>query len=176
MARKQSDYLADILSAHPGETGTAPFPAAPERMRATTLLGRESALARIQSGEVRQVTQLLLDPARVRVWAGNVRLYTLLSEENCRELINSIVAEGGQKVLRSLAGSAAIPIMIMKSLPARVGIGPSAGYAAIPTRKYSFWPRSPSWMMRPLSGSRTWKIARARMSRTWSARAIMRRL
>lgn len=39
-----------------------------------SLLGRESALARAASGEVRQVTQLMLDPARVRIWAGNARL------------------------------------------------------------------------------------------------------
>ena len=70
----------------------------PERARTTTLLGRESALARVASGEVRQVTQLLLDPARVRIWPGNARTYAHLSEENCRELIDSIVAEGGQKV------------------------------------------------------------------------------
>jgi ParB family chromosome partitioning protein len=52
----------------------------------------------VASGEVRQVTQLLLDPARVRIWPGNARTYAHLSEENCRELIDSIVAEGGQKV------------------------------------------------------------------------------
>ena len=82
----------------------APSPApdatepARERLRGTTLLGRESALARVASGEVRQVTQLLLDPARVRIWPGNARSYAHLSEESCRELIDSIVAEGGQKV------------------------------------------------------------------------------
>ena len=47
---------------------------------------------------MRQVTQLLLDPAKVRIWPGNARAYAHLSEENCRELIDSIVAEGGQKV------------------------------------------------------------------------------
>lgn len=92
MVRKQSDYLADILGAE-----EPPSPAQ-GRNRPTTLLSRESALARTQSGEVRQVTQLLLDPARVRVWAGNARLYARLSEENCRELIDSLIAEGGQKV------------------------------------------------------------------------------
>lgn len=115
MARKQSDYLAALLSdevetppeARPQPTREAPIPAAAEvttapprseRARGTTLLGRESALARLASGEVRQVTQLLLDPARVRIWGGNARHYAHLSEENCRELIDSIVAEGGQKV------------------------------------------------------------------------------
>lgn len=47
---------------------------------------------------MRQVTQLLLDLARVRIWPGNARTYAHLSEENCRELIDSLVAEGGQKV------------------------------------------------------------------------------
>lgn len=115
MARKQSDYLAALLADEAVETEAeggisadgapasappAPSPAPPrgERMRGTTLLGRESALARVASGEVRQVTQLLLDPARVRVWPGNARSYQHLSEESCRELIDSIVAEGGQKV------------------------------------------------------------------------------
>jgi ParB family chromosome partitioning protein len=102
MARKQSDYLADLLSGDEASSTEAPPspapPAAAERARGTTLLGRESALARAASGEVRQVTQLLLDPARVRVWPGNARAYAYLSEENCRELIDSIIAEAGQKV------------------------------------------------------------------------------
>lgn len=108
MARKQSDYLAALLSddeilaeaAAENEAENPPPPPLPrpERSRGTTLLGRESALARVASGEVRQVTQLLLDPARVRVWPGNARSYAHLSEESCRELIDSMIAEGGQKV------------------------------------------------------------------------------
>lgn len=106
MAGKQKQYLDDLLgdeAVAPGDDGQSappsPAPAPPsDRARGTTLLGRESALARIASGEVRQVTQLLLDPARVRVWPGNARSYAHLTEENCRELIDSIIAEGGQKV------------------------------------------------------------------------------
>ncbi|NJR80354.1 ParB/RepB/Spo0J family partition protein [Sphingomonas corticis] len=111
MARKQSDYLAALLSddeparepameAPPSSPAPTAAPTAEPRQRlsGTTLLGRESALARVASGEVRQVTQLLLDPARVRIWPGNARSYAHLSEESCRELIDSIVAEGGQKV------------------------------------------------------------------------------
>ncbi|MXO67086.1 ParB/RepB/Spo0J family partition protein [Altericroceibacterium endophyticum] len=78
----------------PSARSTAPA----ERARGTTLLGRQSALARVASGEVRQVTQLLLDPARVRVWPGNARSYEHLSEDSCSELLDSIIAEGGQKV------------------------------------------------------------------------------
>ncbi len=109
MPRRQSDYLAALLAddAEVGpetKPGTQLDPAAvlsdrpAGRARATTLLDREAALARVAGGEVRQVTQLLLDPARVRIWPGNARAYAFLSEGNCRELIDSMIAEGGQKV------------------------------------------------------------------------------
>ncbi|MDE1917806.1 MAG: ParB/RepB/Spo0J family partition protein [Sphingomonadales bacterium] len=117
MARKQSDYLAALLAdeetvPESSASETAPSPAPDlraQRARGTTLLGRESALARVASGEVRQVTQLLLDPAKVRVWKGNARSYEHLSEASCQELIDSIVAEGGQKVpaiVRRIEGDA----------------------------------------------------------------------
>jgi ParB family chromosome partitioning protein len=113
MARKQSDYLSGLLGDEPeAPSETQSTPAAPEardgpsvtslaRPRpaaAAALLGRESALARVASGEVKQVTQLMLDPMRVRIWSGNARIYADLTEEGCGELIDSILAEGGQKV------------------------------------------------------------------------------
>ena len=114
MARKQSDYLTSLLADDetlPGVGANAPACSAAraERAGGTTLLGRESALARVATGEVRQVTQLLLDPARARIWPGNARTYAHLSKESCRELIDSIVAEGGQKVpavVRRIEGDA----------------------------------------------------------------------
>lgn len=112
MARKQSDYLSGLLGDEPEapiETKAMPVQesrpspsitslARPRPAAAAALLGRESALARVASGEVKQVTQLMLDPARVRIWSGNARVYADLTEEGCRELIDSILAEGGQKV------------------------------------------------------------------------------
>lgn len=110
MSKRQSAYLTSLLSdATPAppevQDGSAPLPspAVPAEpplrpARANTLLDRESALARVATGEVRQITQLLLDPARVRIWPGNARHQASLTEENCRDLIDSIVAEGGQKV------------------------------------------------------------------------------
>lgn len=105
MAKKQSDYLADLLAddaenapQKPVEARSAPSPVPSHHRAGMSLLGRESALARVASGEVRQVTQLLVDPARVRVWEGNARFQAQLSGENCRDLIDSIIAEGGQKV------------------------------------------------------------------------------
>ena len=110
MARKQSDYLTSLLAEEDAASAAAPTPARADRTRATTLLSRESALARVANGEVRQVTQLLLDPARVRVWAGNARSAAHLSEASCRDLIDAIIAEGGQKVpaiVRRIEGDAA---------------------------------------------------------------------
>ena len=111
MAKRQSEYLKSLLAEGPApsrETGAAPpSPAGadtleaannPRPPRGMTLLGRDTALARIATGEVRQVTQLLLDPARVRIWTGNARRQEGLSEASCRDLIDAILAEGGQKV------------------------------------------------------------------------------
>lgn len=111
MARKQSDYLSGLLGDEaepaietkampPSPEAAAPVvpPLRPRPAAAAALLGRESALARVASGEVKQVTQLMLDPARVRIWPGNARIYADLTEAGCRELIDSILAEGGQKV------------------------------------------------------------------------------
>jgi ParB family transcriptional regulator, chromosome partitioning protein len=105
MAKKQSEYLADLLGddAESGTQGSvesksAPSPAPAPHRAGMSLLGRESALARVASGEVRQVTQLQLEPERVRIWQGNARLQARLSEANVRDLIDSILSEGGQKV------------------------------------------------------------------------------
>lgn len=98
--RKQNDYLAELLTevAADDDATALPRPAIPERQRGLNLLTRETTLARVASGEIRQVTQLALDPARVRVWGGNARTYSRLSEASCRELIDSLIAENGQKV------------------------------------------------------------------------------
>ena len=107
MSKRQADYLSSILNDDTAEEpiaevrATAPTPSpapAPSGRPGMTLLGRESALARVAAGEVKQVTELLLDPARVRVWPGNPRHQDSLSEESCRDLIDAILAEGGQKV------------------------------------------------------------------------------
>lgn len=118
MAKKQSDYLADLLAdgtknapQAPVESKSSSSPAGTPHRAGMSLLGRESALARVASGEVRQVTQLLIDPARVRVWEGNARFQAQLNETNCRDLIDSIIAEGGQKVpamVRRVEGDPAI--------------------------------------------------------------------
>ena len=66
--------------------------------------------ARPAGGEERRITQVRLDPARVRIWPGNARGYDRLAADNCRDLIDSIIAEGGQQVpavVRRVAGDPA---------------------------------------------------------------------
>jgi ParB family transcriptional regulator, chromosome partitioning protein len=89
----QSKYLEGILDAD-GES----VPQEAPRPVSSPLLSRSNSLARIASGEVRQVTQLRLDPSRCTIWPGNGRDYHALTVERCQELIDSIKAEGGQKV------------------------------------------------------------------------------
>jgi len=104
MAGKQAKYLDGLLEddldqvGEQGPESGLSSAQAPERSRSFTLLHRESSLARSSSGDVDQITQHRLDPGRVRVWSGNARAYERLTEENTRELIESIIAEGGQKV------------------------------------------------------------------------------
>ncbi len=45
-----------------------------------------------------EAMQFLVDPARVRIWPGNARIYEDLTPDNCRDLIQSIAVEGMQKV------------------------------------------------------------------------------
>lgn len=43
-------------------------------------------------------SHVTLDPSRVRIWPGNARDYTLLHPDNCSDLIDSMIAVGGQQV------------------------------------------------------------------------------
>jgi len=110
-SRKQTDYLSSLLGSETPSPSPGPSPSPSpvaarvekpvetgSRPAATNLLARDSALARVASGDVKQVTQLLLDPARVRVWQGNARHQASLNEDTVRDLIDAIISEGGQKV------------------------------------------------------------------------------
>jgi len=90
MSRKQSQFIEGLLKDTADEV--------PTRAPRANLLNRELALGRLASGEVRQVTELRLDPGRCRIWEGNGRYYASLSEDTCRDLIDSMIAEGGQRI------------------------------------------------------------------------------
>jgi ParB family chromosome partitioning protein len=78
-ARAQQVSEADSLPVHP-----APEP--------------EPTTPRKRDEWVFETMQFLVDPARVRIWSGNARVYDDLTADNCADLITSIAHEGMQKV------------------------------------------------------------------------------
>ncbi len=75
-ARAQQVSEAESLPVHPA-------PEAPARQRDEWVF---------------ETMQFLVDPARVRIWSGNARVYDDLNADNCADLITSIAHEGMQKV------------------------------------------------------------------------------
>jgi ParB family transcriptional regulator, chromosome partitioning protein len=92
----QKNYLDALLS--PGTSTVADDNHRLESGPARSLLTRSNSLERIASGELKQVTQIRVDPLRCRIWEGNGRNYAALNLERCQDLIDSMIAEGGQKV------------------------------------------------------------------------------
>ena len=62
------------------------------------LSSRMSALGSALGSDTRVQTQRLIDPARCRIWSGNARIYEQLTLEQCQDLIDNLIAEGGQKI------------------------------------------------------------------------------
>lgn len=97
MSAKQGEYLKGLLgSSNEADGETLPVPERPRRTNA--ILSRTNTIERLASGELRQVTEMRLDPARCRIWEGNARRYEMLNETACADLIESIIADGGQKI------------------------------------------------------------------------------
>lgn len=100
MSAKQGEYLKGIIGAGEGEgtheNGMQPILERPRRPNA--ILTRTNTIERLASGELRQVTEMRLDPARCRIWKGNARRYEMLNEVSCSDLIDSIISDGGQKI------------------------------------------------------------------------------
>lgn len=85
------DFSADIAQEKPG----------------TRFLKRSNALA--DSGEREEKVLRWVDPAICRMWERHNRAYELLNEENCRDLIDSLRAQGQQEfpaIVRRVAGGA----------------------------------------------------------------------
>jgi ParB family chromosome partitioning protein len=91
----QQKYLSELLS---GDEGAESLDSARPVPSPSPLLSRANSLGRLASGEIKQVTQLRLDPAKCRIWPGNGRDYNALTAETCQDLIDAIKAEGGQKI------------------------------------------------------------------------------
>lgn len=80
---------------------------APRRGGLDPLAARQDSLEDLAQGRVRDVRLRLVDPKACRMWAGHNRLYSLLTPDNCADLIDSIRAQGRQEipaVVRRLRG------------------------------------------------------------------------
>jgi ParB family chromosome partitioning protein len=103
MSSKNRSFVADLAA------GMEPS-AVPERAPrvAQGILGsRSNRLADLASGAIVDSPQQLVDPARCKIWDRHNRDYGALSEDRCRDLIESIVAQGKQEVpaiVRRLSG------------------------------------------------------------------------
>lgn len=90
---KNRSILAGLVAPAGTETPTAERPA-PQTERLSTRL---TGLARVTSGDIKEKTLKLVDPARCRMWARHNRRYDLLNEVTCADLLESLRAQGEQE-------------------------------------------------------------------------------
>lgn len=106
MSKKHDAIFDDVLS------GLSPDPTErPETAErgGTRFLKRSTVIAERLTGEREEKVLHWVDPARCRMWARHNRDYALLTEENCRDLIDGIRAQGQQEfpaVVRRVQGDA----------------------------------------------------------------------
>lgn len=106
MSGKNSSFAADLA----GAIDAPAAPARPARLATGVLAGRSNRLADLASGSLVNRAVELVDPARCRMWRGHNRDYAALSEERCRDLIESLKAQGKQEMpalVRRLQGDPA---------------------------------------------------------------------
>lgn len=96
MSRKNSGFAADLAAGI--DLSSDAEPVRRSSIAANVLTGRSNRLADLASGAVVNRTQELVDPARCRMWAGHNREYSLLNEQRCEDLIESIKAQGRQEM------------------------------------------------------------------------------
>ena len=97
-SRKNRNILAGLVSS-PSVTDTPTLALEPESPSPppSRLTTRMTALARVTSGDVREKTLRLVDPARCRMWERHNRRYDLLSEARCADLLESLRAQNAQE-------------------------------------------------------------------------------
>ncbi|OSP54594.1 ParB/RepB/Spo0J family partition protein [Pseudoruegeria sp. SK021] len=105
MSKKHDAVFDDIL----GDFST-PGPAkGPETTRSgTRFLKRSTTIGDRLSGDLEEKTLRWVDPADCRMWVGHNRAYDLLTEDNCRDLIDGIRSQGRQEfaaIVRHVPGA-----------------------------------------------------------------------
>lgn len=92
------DILGDFSDPQPGpKPGTQTGPGAEAPRSGTRFLKRSTTIGDRLSGELEEKTLRWVDPADCRMWEGHNRAYDLLTEENCRDLIDGIRSQGRQE-------------------------------------------------------------------------------
>lgn len=105
MSKKHDAIFDDIL-------GDFDVPAAPATMRdedraGARFLKRSTTLGDRLSGELEEKTLQWVDPVDCQMWERHNRDYALLTEDNCRDLIDGIKSQGRQEfpaIVRRLTG------------------------------------------------------------------------
>lgn len=100
MSKKHDAIFDDVLSGL-----DAPAPNADRG--SARFLKRSTAIGERMTGERQEKTLHLVDPDRCRMWDRHNRDYALLTEDNCRDLIDGIKAQGQQEfpaIVRRLEG------------------------------------------------------------------------
>ena len=87
MSKRRDAIFNDVLK-------DIPEAAAPEKS-GTRFLKRSNALS--ESGEREEKLLRWVEPERCAMWSRHNRAYDLLTEDNCRDLIDSIKAQGQQE-------------------------------------------------------------------------------
>ncbi|MEM8851965.1 MAG: ParB/RepB/Spo0J family partition protein [Pseudomonadota bacterium] len=90
MTKKHSAIFDDVLS---GLDADQP----PEDRAGARFLQRSTRVAERLSGEIEEKTLRRVDPALCRMWDRHNRTYELLTEDNCRDLIDGIRSQGRQE-------------------------------------------------------------------------------
>ena len=91
MSKKHDAIFDDVLSDLDG-------PSVPTSGREPArFLKRSTTISDRMSGELEEKTLRWVDPSECRMWERHNRDYALLNEENCRDLIDGIKAQGRQE-------------------------------------------------------------------------------
>ncbi len=95
----KNSVLKDVFGGLPQKSDVAvPQAEVRSQTRIGVLAGREHSLAEIASGARVNVTHHQVDPARCRMWVNHNRDYAALTEERCRDLIESLISNGKQEL------------------------------------------------------------------------------
>lgn len=92
MTKRHDDVLDAVLSGVPSERERSEKPSA-----GTRFLKRGNAISERLAGTHEEKTLHWVDPKDCRMWARHNRDYDLLTEENCRDLIDGIRSQGRQE-------------------------------------------------------------------------------